>query len=56
MAGQNKSFALVGQKVNSDGNMEFYNTATNATIMVISRTEVNCDVTFKAPTVSTEGE
>lgn len=25
------------------------------TIMTISESEVNCDVTFKAPTVSTEG-
>jgi len=29
--------------------------STGSTIMKITETEVNCDVTFKAPTVSTEG-
>lgn len=35
-------------------NIEFRD-STGSTIMKISETEVNCDVTFKAPTVSTEG-
>jgi len=36
-------------------NIEFRDYQGN-TIMKITATEVNCDVTFKAPTVSTEGE
>jgi hypothetical protein len=35
-------------------NIEFRD-SSGSTIMKISETEVNCDVTFKAPTVSTEG-